>query len=64
MHGAANRWRGKYEVVGDGTMASGDAYGRFSDGSEGEISIEVTDEGIERFIVKGSAADSTHRSFD
>jgi hypothetical protein len=39
--GVANQWWGKYEVFGEGTLASGDAYGRFSDGSEGEIVIEA-----------------------
>lgn len=62
--GTANRRWGKYEVVGDGTLATGNAYGRFSDGSEGEIAIEATDERIGRFVVKGSLADSTHTSFD
>jgi hypothetical protein len=55
---------GKYEVVGDGTVASGVAYARFSDGSEGEIVIEATGERIGRFVVKGSLVGSTWQSLD
>jgi hypothetical protein len=62
--GTPRRWWGKYEVAGHGTLASGDAYGRFSDGSEGEIEIEATDSRIGRFVVKSSLADSTHTSFE
>jgi hypothetical protein len=62
--GTPSQWWGKYEVVGDGTLASGDAYGRFSDGSEGEIAIEATDDRIGRFVVKGSLVDSTHTPFE
>lgn len=42
--GAPNRWWGEYEIVGDETLTSGAAHGRFSDGSEADISLEATSE--------------------
>jgi hypothetical protein len=59
--GVANRWWGRYTDAPDGSLTSGDAYARFSDGSEADVSIEAVDATSGRFIVTTPLADSTKR---
>jgi hypothetical protein len=59
--GVANRWWGTYVDGPEESLTSGDAYARFSDGSEAAVSIEVADATSGRFTVSGPLADSTQR---
>jgi hypothetical protein len=59
--GLVNRWWGTYVDAPEESLASGDAYARFSDGSEAEINIETDDATSGRFIASSPLADSTER---
>lgn len=58
--GLVNRWWGTYGHA-DESLASGDAYARFSDGSEADVNIEAADATSGRFTVTTPLADSTKR---
>jgi hypothetical protein len=59
--GLVTRWWGTYIDVAEESLASGDAYARFSDGSEADVRIEAADATSGRFIVTTPLADSTKR---
>lgn len=59
--GVANRWWGTYVDAPRESLADGDAYARFSDGSEAEVNLEVADATSGRFTVTSPLADSTTR---
>jgi hypothetical protein len=59
--GVANRWWGTYVDAPEGSLANGEAYARFSDGSEAKVNLEAADATSGRFTVSSPLADSnTH----